>query len=285
MEKTYLERLIGKYCKFVTKEPGDERVSVVTGILEDIDYKDGLIIVESYQGLGCLSINTLIAIKPGNKRRLDKKDIQHDDEADIGIGTLIVFIAMVLVAAVAASVIIQTAESLQQRAYAVGKQTIRDVSSGLRIIEVSGYTDPNKTKIEYLAIAVATRAGSLDLDLNKTLLYLQLDNYTVLSLNTHCKTNTVGVGGIFHALNLSMLNATNYGVIAVHDQDQSVMKTNGLSTADQVILLVNLTAALPTTQGLRAGDSVQAKLVPEVGVEGIFLVNAPDAFKYRVVEV
>jgi len=280
-----MERLIGKYCKFVTKEPGDERVSVITGILEDIDYKDGFIIVESSQGLGCLSINTIVAIKPGNRRRFEKKDVRHDDEADIGIGTLIVFIAMVLVAAVAASVIIQTAESLQQRAYAVGKQTIRDVSSGLRVIEVSGYTDTNKTKIQYLAIAVATRAGSYDIDLNKTLLYLQLDNYSVLSLNTHCKTNTVGIGGVFHALNLSMLNATNYGVIAIHDPDESIMKTNGLSTADQVIIIVNLTAALPVTQGLKAGESLESKLVPEVGVEGIFLVNAPDAFKYRVVEL
>ena len=192
---------------------------------------------------------------------------------------------MVLVAAVAASVIIQTAESLQQRAYAVGKQTIRDVSSGLRIIGVSGYTDANKTKIQYLAIAVATRAGSYDIDLNKTLLYLQLDNYSVLSMNTHCKTNTVGIGGIFHSLNLSMLNATNYGVIAIHDADQSIIKTNGLSTADQAIIIVNLTAALPATQGLMSGEVLESKLVPEVGVEGIFVVHAPDAFKYRVVEV
>ena len=192
---------------------------------------------------------------------------------------------MVLVAAVAASVIIQTAESLQQRAYAVGKQTIRDVSSGLRIIGVSGYTDANKTKIQYLAIAVATRAGSYDIDLNKTLLYLQLDNYSVLSMNTHCKTNTVGIGGIFHSLNLSMLNATNYGVIAIHDADQSIMKTNGLSTADQAIIIVNLTAALPATQGLMSGEVLESKLVPDFGVEGIFLVSAPDAFKYRVVEV
>ena len=285
MEKRYMERLVGKYCKIVTKEPGEERASVVTGILEDVDYKDGFIMVDSSQGLGCLRIDTIVAIKPGNKHRPEKKSFKEDTEADIGIGTLIVFIAMVLVAAVAASVIIQTAESLQQRAYAVGKQTIRDVSSGLRIIEVSGYTDANKTKIEYLAIAVATRAGSLDIDLNKTLLYLQLDNYSVLSLNTQCKTNRVGVGGIFHALNLSMLNATNYGVIAIHDSDQSIMKTNGLSTSDQAIIIVNLTAALPMTQGLRSGEVLESKLVPEVGVDGIFVVHAPDAFKYRVVEV
>jgi len=285
MEKRYMERLVGKYCKIVTKEPGEERASVVTGILEDVDYKDGFIMVDSSQGLGCLRIDTIVAIKPGNKHRPEKKSFKQDDEADIGIGTLIVFIAMVLVAAVAASVIIQTAESLQQRAYAVGKQTIRDVSSGLRIIGVSGYTDANKTKIQYLAIAVATRAGSYDIDLNKTLLYLQLDNYSVLSLNTHCKTSTVGIGGIFHSLNLSMLNATNYGVIAIHDADQSIMKTNGLSTADQAIIIVNLTAALPATQGLMSGEVLESKLVPEVGVEGIFVVHAPDAFKYRVVEV
>ena len=280
-----MERLVGKYCKIVTKEPGQERANVVTGILEDVDYKDGFIMVDSSQGLGCLRIDTIVAIKPGNKHRPEKKSFKHDDEADIGIGTLIVFIAMVLVAAVAASVIIQTAESLQQRAYAVGKQTIRDVSSGLRIIGVSGYTDANKTKIQYLAIAVATRAGSYDIDLNKTLLYLQLDNYSVLSMNTHCKTNTVGIGGIFHSLNLSMLNATNYGVIAIHDADQYIMKTNGLSTADQAIIIVNLTAALPMTQGLLSGEVLESKLVPEVGVEGIFVVHAPDAFKYRVVEV
>jgi flagellin FlaB len=280
-----MERLIGKYCKFVTKEPGDERVSVVTGILEDVDYKDGFILVDSDQGLGCLSINTLVAIKPGNRRNLVKKKIKHNDEADVGIGTLIVFIAMVLVAAVAASVIMQTAESLQQRAYAVGKQTIRDVSSGLRIIGVTGYTDPNKTRLEYLAIAVTPRAGSYDIDLNKTLLYLQLDNFTVLSLNSLCKSDTIATGGIFHTLNLSRLNATNYGVIAIHDADRSLINSNGLSTSDQAMLIVNLTAALPSTQGLMAGEVLESKLVPEVGAAGIFVVNAPNAFKYRVVEV
>jgi archaellin len=33
------------------------------------------------------------------------------------------------------------------------------------------------------------------------------------------------------------------------------------------------------------GDTVEGKLVPEVGASGIFLVTAPNAFKYRVVEV
>jgi flagellin FlaB len=285
MEKRYMERLVGKYCKIVTKEPGEERANVVTGILEDVDYKDGFILVDSSQGLGCLRIDTIIAIKPGKKHRPENKPRMNDDEADVGIGTLIVFIAMVLVAAVAASVIMQTAENLQQRAYAVGKQTIRDVSTGLRVIGVTGYTDVNKTKLEYLAIAITPRAGSYDIDLNRTLLYIQLDNYSVLSLNLASKANRVTEGGIFHTLNLSQLNATNYGVISIHDRDDSVMKTNGISTTDQVILIVNLTAVLPTTNGLLAGEVLEGKLVPDVGASGIFVVQSPNAFKYRVCDV
>jgi len=65
-----MERLVGKYCKIVTKEPGDERASVVLGTLEDVDYKDGFILVSSEQGLGCLRISTIIAIKPGNKKSI-----------------------------------------------------------------------------------------------------------------------------------------------------------------------------------------------------------------------
>ena len=70
MDRKYMDRLVGKYCKIVTKEPGEERASVVTGILEDVDYKDVFILVTSSQGLGCLRINTIVAIKPGMTKEL-----------------------------------------------------------------------------------------------------------------------------------------------------------------------------------------------------------------------
>ena len=68
-----MERLIGNYCKIVTKEPGEERASVIIGVLEEVDYKDGFILVESDQGLGCLRIDTIIAIKPSIKKETFKK--------------------------------------------------------------------------------------------------------------------------------------------------------------------------------------------------------------------
>lgn len=67
MEKRHMEQLIGKYCKIVTKQPGEERASVITGVLEDVDYKDGFILVDSSKGLDCLRIETIIAIKSGKE--------------------------------------------------------------------------------------------------------------------------------------------------------------------------------------------------------------------------
>ena len=57
-----------------------------------------------------------------------------DDLAAIGIGAMIVFIALILVAAVAAAVIIQTAEKLQQNAQATGDDTQEQMSTKVILI-------------------------------------------------------------------------------------------------------------------------------------------------------
>lgn len=57
--------------------------------------------------------------------------------AEMGVGTLIVFIAMLLVAAVAAGVLIQTAGSLQEKSLATGQQARAQISTNARVIEVS----------------------------------------------------------------------------------------------------------------------------------------------------
>ena len=63
MKEKCVDRMIGKYCKIVTKEPGEDKSHVVTGLVKGIDHDDGFITIESYQGLGVLNIDTIIAIK------------------------------------------------------------------------------------------------------------------------------------------------------------------------------------------------------------------------------
>jgi flagellin-like protein len=59
-------------------------------------------------------------------------------KAEMGVGTLIIFIAMLLVAAVAAGVLIQTAGSLQEKSLSTGQQARAQISTNARVIEVSG---------------------------------------------------------------------------------------------------------------------------------------------------
>ena len=64
MKENSLDRLIGKYCKIVTKEPSEEKAHTVTGIVKDIDHDAEFIIIESKDGTALLSIKTIMAIKP-----------------------------------------------------------------------------------------------------------------------------------------------------------------------------------------------------------------------------
>ncbi len=296
MEKKYMERLVGKYCKIVTKEPGESRASVVTGTLEDVDYKDGFILVDSEQGLGCLRINTIIAIKPGNKHKKEYEKeikIKNEDHAMVGIGTLIVFIAMVLIAAVASSVLITTSETLQSRAKTVGTSTIREVSAGISVETVTGYTNEGKTKITYLALTIRPRAGSKDIDLSLCTLSVLYNNLTVLKLNTSLVQNVnTDNKSVFHTPITSgspytiMDNTTNttFGVISIHDPDSSILNTNGMNSGDRAILVVNLSSIIDGG-GLPARQTVSGTLTPEIGIKAEYDITAPAVFSKRIVKL
>lgn len=111
------------------------------------------------------------------------KTLGIDENGAIGVGALIIFIAMILVAGITASVLMQTMNSLQEQALQTGLETIRDVSAGLKVTHVSGYTD--SSQITQLAIFVEPIAASADLDLNQG--YISLSDSTkrvVLSYNS-----------------------------------------------------------------------------------------------------
>jgi len=64
MKEESLNRLLGKQCKIVTKEPGDDKNHVVIGIIKEIEYDEKFIIIESSYGIGCLNWQSIVAIKP-----------------------------------------------------------------------------------------------------------------------------------------------------------------------------------------------------------------------------
>jgi len=91
------------------------------------------------------------------------------DRGQVGIGTLIVFIAMVLVAAIAAGVLINTAGLLQSQAEATGQETSDQVTDRVQVQSITGSTD-STPEITELDIVVRKSPGSGDIDLTNAVI-------------------------------------------------------------------------------------------------------------------
>jgi flagellin FlaB len=89
----------------------------------------------------------------------------RNEDADVGIGTLIIFIAMVLVAAVAAAVLIQTSGILQQKAQQTGKEATAEVASNLKVVSIIGTTNAGITQIDKLDVSIQLSAGGTQMDM------------------------------------------------------------------------------------------------------------------------
>ncbi|TQD24198.1 archaellin/type IV pilin N-terminal domain-containing protein [Methanolobus vulcani] len=107
--------------------------------------------------------------------KANKRFFNVDTSAQVGIGTLIIFIAMVLVAAVAAAVLIQTSGTLQQKAQSTGKEATQEVSSNLMVKTIEGIRAKNTStdlagNISLLKLKVGLNVGSSPVDLNQVVI-------------------------------------------------------------------------------------------------------------------
>ena len=86
---------------------------------------------------------------------------RRDTEGSIGIGAMIVFIALILVAAVASTIIIKTAEELQQNAESTSDDTRKEISGKVNIIQiiVNGSTNDD---IDSMIVTAKIASGSTD---------------------------------------------------------------------------------------------------------------------------
>lgn len=209
------------------------------------------------------------------------KRLRNDGNADIGIGALIIFIAMVLVAGITASVMIQTMDSLQQQAMQTSQDTIRDISSGLKVTQVSGYVENNT--ITQLAIFVRPIVASDTIDLTYSVLTLS-DSRTkvVLNYSSAVFSSTVS-NGLFGTLNTSNLTSSLYGVLVIRDIDGSCSGTNPvLNNEDLIVLLVNTTACF---SGIGTRTEVTGVVYPEHGIRGSIGFTTPSAFVHAIVDL
>jgi len=137
--------------------------------------------------------------------------LDEEERGQVGIGTLIVFIAMVLVAAIAAGVLINTAGFLQSQAEATGQESTDLVSERIDVTSEVGIVGNNSTgELESIKISVSGAAGSDQIDLSETTIQAVGPNgqanliFTDEPANGSADHNQIG--------NASHLNASTFAV-------------------------------------------------------------------------
>ncbi|MEM4258250.1 MAG: flagellin [Candidatus Thermoplasmatota archaeon] len=228
--------------------------------------------------------------------------LKEKDVADVGIGAMIVFIAMVLVAGIAASVLIQTATKLESQAMATGQETIGEVATGLAVFDIEGYSSSVSANISKLLICVRPRAGSTDIDLNQV--FVELADPTmkvVLRYNNtfFAKRLNAGFDDIFNqaifpgeGMNYSAAQESgvidDFGILVVEDADRSISGTNPvINRGDKVMLAVYTYHCFNESgsQGLRERKAIWGAVVPELGSPGIISFVTPAAYNSKVMDL
>lgn len=182
-------------------------------------------------------------------------EINNDTIGAIGIGAMIVFIALVLVAAVASAVIIQTGEKLQQNAQQTGSDTQREIS-GKITINIMIVNSPT----EYMLLFESS-PGSGVLDPAEINWQMSCDNagYQYLS-NSFAAAYTADGHGTATAVTTIDAGASYALVItaSVGGQDCS---PNGLGVNGEVTFWIHVNGGGSTYETLYITDTTEGALV------------------------
>lgn len=197
--------------------------------------------------------------------------MKKDDRAQVGIGTLIIFIAMVLIAATAASVLIQTSGVLQQKAQATGKQTVQEVSSNLAISQIVGArSSATSNDFEHINITVKVMAGAEGVDLAQVKLTLQ--NETVRIENIGYNTSAAAAS----------LSSQEFYVVEMRDDDNSLDASTTTKTVINEGDLVNIVLKPGTDMTFEPREPLRFEIMPEFGSIVVNEMITPSTYGVKV---
>ncbi|MEM2032051.1 MAG: archaellin/type IV pilin N-terminal domain-containing protein [Candidatus Woesearchaeota archaeon] len=163
-------------------------------------------------------------------------------KGDVGIGTLIVFIAMILVAAIAAGVILRTAGVLQQRAFAVGAEARQRILSAIEVSNVVAKVNQTAHNTNKFEIMVRLMAGSYPVDFATTGYTFFTRNSFISAKPQHITLESFYDNPSFNISDLSV-DDQNWKQVGDIDQDgvpEEVRLSN--DTNGNLLLLLKLTA-------------------------------------------
>ena len=201
-----------------------------------------------------------------------KKVWNKKEKGEMGIGTLIIFIAMIIVAAVAATVLIQTAYQLQQQAEETGNIAVQDVATGFKIVHMGGQVNlnANPPALSTVELKVGLLAGSPAIDMKSVLIEIT-DGSTDVTLNFTADTSLVT------GVNASNSEFTAYILRDMPPQNWATQYV--MTQGDIAKIVINATAV---GLNLTPQSQVSLQIIPKHGVPtyAAFMVPATLTTKY-----
>jgi flagellin FlaB len=203
-----------------------------------------------------------------------KKLRKKDEEGDMGIGTMILFIAMVLVAAVAAALLISTSSELNQQAQETGRIAQQEVASGFVVVDKFGVVpsgDTTSPSIDDFYLKMRLSAGSPVVDMDNVVIEIQSDSFE--------KSLIYAADGTADATAYSVEDADgNTGVIRDPEgQFGTYDDSNSKHIVSQgTIILVHIDIADAGGSGLLSQDVLHIKIIPKHGAPTYEQINVPE---------
>ena len=217
--------------------------------------------------------------------------LKRKDVGSIGIGAMIVFIAMVLVAGIAASVLIQTSTRLESQAMKSGQETIAEVSGGIAVFDIEG--KKGASDLRDIAVTVRARAGSPDIDLNETVIMISdgstkalLTYYGYLDSADLYNSTVKDNGRMFTTGNWSNLTNDYFGIIVLEDADSSCARvTPIINKGDKVVLTLRCASGKLFNGEVAERTDIFGRVIPEVGSPGVISFTTPAAYADTVFDL
>lgn len=211
----------------------------------------------------------------------------NDIIAAIGIGAMIVFIAMVMIAGIAATVIIQTSTTLETQTLTTGRETTAEVSTGVAVCAIEGYA-ASSADISKLAVLIRPRAGTESVDISG--IFIEISNTSVkkiLNYTSDYYSKPDGYDDIFSASVFPDYggtgDATRFGILVLEDADGSISSTSPIiNRGDKAYLCINTTGVF---SDIPERANIWGQVVPEEGSSGLIEFKTPGSYSDNVMEL
>ncbi len=204
-----------------------------------------------------------------------------NDRGQVGIGTLIVFIAMVLVAAIAAGVLINTAGLLQSQAEATGEESAEQVSDRVVVSTVTGTVDliddndltenfnsADQERINTTKLTVLRSPGANDINLGNA----------IVEVFANGESATLTYDDAFaddeNDLNADDVADGEFGIDKIHGEDSETLS----DSSDRAQIVFNLVGVADNADAtLAEGDSVSVTITTSAGGTAFVEKRAPSS--------